>query len=951
MEILTRPSNVGILAMEVHFPVTFVDQSEMEAYDGVGSGKYTMGLGQVSMAVPGDREDVNALALTVVSRLLNKYQVASEQIGRLEVGTETLVDKSKSTKTVLMQLFDNNTDVDGATVINACYGGTAALLNAVAWVDSSLWDGRYALVVATDIAVYAEGPARPSGGCGAVAMLIGADAPIILDCRSKVTHTTNVWDFFKSNVTSEYPTVDGKLSNECYLHALDECYQLFCKKQAFQGINREQIGVSSFKYAVFHSPYHKLVQKSFARLLFLDSRHFLANGNEAAKSKYISLTKWSKVPLYDTLNDRELDLAVRKLAAIEFQTTVLPSCTTSQKIGNCYTAAVYMNLATLVHARFTDLARGARILMFSYGSGSIASMFVLHTREPSDSKSKFTLEKMAQSLDLTTRLERRIKLTPEEYSARLKLRQQSYSVSNGLQLTQSISSIPPGEFYLDHIDAMGRRFYARSEPQDHVDIDTQHERVVKNIQELGGAVYVVGTSVGLPGQTKVFEGEESVMKLLRGENCISKLTSVDKKRMITQKIVHVQKDMITGNITQMPVSSVEECIQVSAVVARIDLEKEYGIAATIAHSMDDTTQLAVAAGLEAVRNAGLADGINGNWRLPEHLLDSTGVIYATSFPTMNAAVMETSRYFQKKDDPAYEMDRKILFRLLVLANAQVAQLTGARGPNTQINAACAGATQAIGMAQDWISAGKCERVIVLSSDTASSEAMMPLIGGGFRALGAASIAPTAETAGRPFDVQRKGMIVGSGAVGIILESPRAFAERPMIRKKTVRLLATQYSNSACHGAALEPHHVGQELVRFLSSIENRFGITRSDIARNGVYYSHETGTNASPTASCAYAEVTALRTAFGPELLSKLLITNTKGFTGHPMAVSFEDVAAIEGLRLKQVPPVVHFETHDPNLGEDTHLRLASGGAYVHKYALRFAAGFGSQLAFSLYTT
>ena len=41
----------------------------------------------------------------------------------------------------------------GATIINACYGGTAALLNALAWVESDYWDGRYAIVVAADIAV------------------------------------------------------------------------------------------------------------------------------------------------------------------------------------------------------------------------------------------------------------------------------------------------------------------------------------------------------------------------------------------------------------------------------------------------------------------------------------------------------------------------------------------------------------------------------------------------------------------------------------------------------------------------------------------------------------------------------------------------------------------------------------------------------------------------------
>lgn len=77
---------------------------------------------------------------------------------KTKVGTETLIDKSKSTKTVLMSLFEGsgNDDIEGVTSINACYGGTAALLNAVAWVESSGWDGRYAVVVAADIAVYAE---------------------------------------------------------------------------------------------------------------------------------------------------------------------------------------------------------------------------------------------------------------------------------------------------------------------------------------------------------------------------------------------------------------------------------------------------------------------------------------------------------------------------------------------------------------------------------------------------------------------------------------------------------------------------------------------------------------------------------------------------------------------------------------------------------------------------
>ena len=155
----------------------------MEQHDGVSAGKYTIGLGQTRMGFCSDREDVNSLCLTAVSRLMEKTGTALTDIGRLEVGTETIVDKSKSVKSVLMQLFadSGNTDLEGIDCTNACYGGTSALFNSINWCESSACDGRLALAVCADIAVYAAGAARPSGGAGAVAMLIGPDAPLVID--------------------------------------------------------------------------------------------------------------------------------------------------------------------------------------------------------------------------------------------------------------------------------------------------------------------------------------------------------------------------------------------------------------------------------------------------------------------------------------------------------------------------------------------------------------------------------------------------------------------------------------------------------------------------------------------------------------------------------------------------------------------------------------------------
>jgi hydroxymethylglutaryl-CoA synthase len=66
------PERVGILAIELIFPSQYVEQSEMEVYDGVPAGKYTLGLGQARMSFCTDREDINSLCLTAVSKLMER---------------------------------------------------------------------------------------------------------------------------------------------------------------------------------------------------------------------------------------------------------------------------------------------------------------------------------------------------------------------------------------------------------------------------------------------------------------------------------------------------------------------------------------------------------------------------------------------------------------------------------------------------------------------------------------------------------------------------------------------------------------------------------------------------------------------------------------------------------------------------------------------------------------
>ena len=325
-----------------------------------------------------------------------RYNIDPSEVGRLEVGTETLVDKSKSTKTVLMDLFPGNTNIEGATVVNACYGGTAALLNAFLWAESDGWDGRYAIVVAADIAAYARGGARPTSGAGAVAVLVGRDAPIVFDPRERATHAANVWDFFKPDHTVEYPTVDGKLSQVCYYQALEDVYTRFCEKLAISRIRKngfeekktsvdgsdvvagdELFDAKSHDYFVFHAPYNKLVQKSFGRLFFLDARkRFELTGEVDDAFEKELLAK----PIEETYADRGLEGILKKQSAADFKTRLADSNMASKLVGNTYTASVFLGLASLIDRAGGrgDLTPGKSIAVFSYGSGALATMYRLY---------------------------------------------------------------------------------------------------------------------------------------------------------------------------------------------------------------------------------------------------------------------------------------------------------------------------------------------------------------------------------------------------------------------------------------------------------------------------------------------------------------------------------------------------------------------------------------------
>ncbi|HET9316360.1 MAG TPA: beta-ketoacyl synthase N-terminal-like domain-containing protein, partial [Vicinamibacteria bacterium] len=501
-------------------------------------------------------------------------------------------------------------------------------------------------------------------------------------------------------------------------------------------------------------------------------------------------------------------------------------------------------------------------------------------------------------------------------------------------------------------------------------------------------VVISGCGLGLPGLPRVFDDSNSG-RLLRGQVLIDVVPTRIRKGMADKHIVRLVKSDV-GESRFEPIESVTEVIKLAGRAGTLDLEREFGVSADRVPALDVVTQLAIGAGLEALRDAGLplvmryrtttrGTLLPDRFVLPDALRDDTGVIFASAFPGYDSFAQDMTRYHVDRDrrdqlallrdvrsrlegaaTPAalaeidrrieeretllrqdgFVFDRRFLFRILAMGHSQFAEHIGARGPNTQLNAACASTTQAVGLAEDWIRTGRCRRVVVVSADDATSDVLMEWIGAGFLASGAAATDEVVEDAAVPFDRRRHGMIVGMGAAALVVESAAAARERGVA--PICEVLSAVSANSAFHGTRLDVQHIAEVMETLVARAESRHGLLRDEMADKTVFVSHETYTPA--RGGSAAAEVHALRHVFG-KAAERIVIANTKGFTGHAMAVGIEDVLAVRALETGLVPPVANFKEIDPELGA---LNLSRGGGHPVRYALRLGAGFGSQISMSL---
>jgi hydroxymethylglutaryl-CoA synthase len=344
----------GIASIGVQLPPLFMDVKELAALRGADPDKYTKGLGCAEMALCPSDGNVVSLAKGAAERAIERWRGNIDDIGLLAVGTETARDMSRPLSAWVASELKLHGAVRSYEVKHACYGGTLALRQAFEWCASGANRGKAALVIASDVALYAEGdPGEPTQGAGAVAMIVDQGSVARIDPAS-YAYSQPVFDFWRP-VGDRYPSVEGALSLDSYKEAAASCFSQLAEAQA--GVDSFEL-LMSYEAVCFHVPFPKMVKKAVA---------------------HIGETFGWTAEQIDSFYRSKVD----------------PTMEWNRACGNAYTASVWISAARAL----AGLDEGKPILAFSYGSGCGAELVTLHAG-PAAKKGAWVAD---VELDLSTR--------------------------------------------------------------------------------------------------------------------------------------------------------------------------------------------------------------------------------------------------------------------------------------------------------------------------------------------------------------------------------------------------------------------------------------------------------------------------------------------------------------------------------------------------------------------
>jgi 3-oxoacyl-[acyl-carrier-protein] synthase II len=307
-----------------------------------------------------------------------------------------------------------------------------------------------------------------------------------------------------------------------------------------------------------------------------------------------------------------------------------------------------------------------------------------------------------------------------------------------------------------------------------------------------------------------------------------------------------------------------------------------------ARKMDTFIHYGVAAGIQAIRDAGL--------EISEQNAERIGVSIGSGIGGLPGIERNYHAYLQggpRKISPFF-----VPGNIINMISGNLSIMYGLKGPNIAMVTACTTGTHSIGEAARIITYGDADVMVAGGAEMATTPTGL----GGFAAVKALSTRnEDPETASRPWDRDRDGFVLGDGAGVMVLE------EYEYARARGANI----YAELVGYGMSGDAHHMTQPL----ENGEGAARCMRNALRDAGLNPTQVDYVNAHGTSTPAgdVAEVRAIKTALG-EHAGQVAVSSTKSMTGHLLGAAggVEAIFSVLAIRDQVAPPTINQFTADP---------------------------------------
>ena len=334
-----------------------------------------------------------------------------------------------------------------------------------------------------------------------------------------------------------------------------------------------------------------------------------------------------------------------------------------------------------------------------------------------------------------------------------------------------------------------------------------------------------------------------------------------------------------------------------------------------AKRLDKYSQYAIIAAREAWKDSGLD-------REKENM-ERVGVVVGSGIGGIETIEQENRKCIEKGPDRVSPM--YIPMAILNMATGNVAIELGTKGESVSMVTACASGTHCIGESYRMIKHGY-QDVMVAGGTEAS---ITPLSVAGFMNIKALSKSEDKNRASIPFDKERNGFVMGEGAGVLILEE----------YEHAIKRGAKIYAEIVGYGATSDAYHItspapdGEGGARAMN-----LAMQEAQVNPEEITYINAHGTSTHLNDAC---ETMAIKTALGNEASRKVMVSSTKGNTGHLLGAAggVEAVVCAKAIQDGFVPATINYQVPDEECDLDI---VPNEGRNVEvKYAMSNSLGFG----------